>query len=496
MELLKEFKGLTINSPSDRASEEFELDYQENLPAYLDDVEKIIKCSSNCSIVDYEINSGCINLYGKTIISITYLSSQGFLLSNVFEEDFTKAVDIAKKDNICFADVRLKTKYSSSRLINQRRIDVHISLNAVINCFEKNSLNVMSNCKNAFVREYKTQILQNRYISVSLTDFDETFSVSGDSQIKNITNVFTQSSIEEYKLIKEKMLVKIKTQVSVLYKSDDENIQRFQYSFITSKIADVPNCQEEDKVLLEADISSLYVKTKTDSDNKINEIELVGRIAVRYKIFSIEEEEFITDSYLPKYNANLSFENAMIQVNPVEISQDTVTRLEIQSETPIAEVLDMNAVVIDSEIVDSVLKFSAKVSLLYFDSDSDIRYTEKLVSQELRLSDTSQKGVCSVNLISADYVINNSDTISVKLNFSYTAFIFDEKSLDFVSDIEENGIKDMSNSSPLTLYFADKGENIWDIAKEFSADLIKLSEDNKLTGDVINEKKILLISEM
>ena len=292
------------------------------------------------------------------------------------------------------------------------------------------------------------------------------------------------------------MLVKIKTQVSVLYKSDDENIQRFQYSFITSKIADVPNCQEEDNVLLEADISSLYVKTKTDSDNKINEIELVGRIAVRYKIFSIEEEEFITDSYLPKYNANLSFENAMIQVNPVEISQDAVTRLEIQSETPIAEVLDMNAVVIDSEIVDSVLKFSAKVSLLYFDSDSDIRYTEKLVSQELRLSDTSQKGVCSVNLISADYVINNSDTISVKLNLSYTAFIFDEKSLDFVSDIEENGLKDMSNSSPLTLYFADKGENIWDIAKDFSADLIKLSEDNKLTGDVINEKKILLISEM
>lgn len=496
MELLKEFRSLSVNLPSDRISEEYELDYQENLPAYLDDVEKIIKCSSNSSIVDYEINSGCINLYGKTIISITYLSSQGYLLSNVFEEDFTKAIDISKDDNICFADVSAKTKYSSSRLINQRRIDIHISLSLQIKCFNKNALTVMSNCKNAFVREYKADVLMNKYASVTATDFDETFSVTNNSQIKNIVNVFSVCSIDEYKLIKEKMLVKIKTQVSILYVADDDSIQKFVYSFSSSKIIDVSSTSEDDKVLLGADISSIYIKTKTDSDNKINEIELVGRISISYKILCAQECSFITDSYIPHYETKLECNKTKLLIKPKFFDDNAVSQLNIQCENSIAEVLDLNAAVKNIDVYDSSIKFSALISVLYYDDDSNIRFIEKNIDTQLKLIDSNQNGVASINLDSFDYVIKNSGEINVKLNFNYIAFLYDEKTITFISDMEETGKKNLSVNPPLTLYFADKNENIWDIAKEYSTDLLKISEDNNLSDDVLKEKQILLISEM
>lgn len=44
MELSKEFKEMNCNETKERINESFDIDYQLNLPQYLDDVEKLIKC--------------------------------------------------------------------------------------------------------------------------------------------------------------------------------------------------------------------------------------------------------------------------------------------------------------------------------------------------------------------------------------------------------------------------------------------------------------------
>ena len=99
MELCKEYKSLNFCTEKDIMCEGFELEYQENLPQYLDDIEKIVKCCVKNNVVDYECSNSMIKLYGKSIISITYMNCDGTLLSNIFEEDFTKSFDIDINDN-------------------------------------------------------------------------------------------------------------------------------------------------------------------------------------------------------------------------------------------------------------------------------------------------------------------------------------------------------------------------------------------------------------
>ena len=64
-----------------------------------------------------------------------YKASDGSTLSNIFEEEFSKTFDITSCDYPDFAEVNVFTAYSNSRLVNQRRIDVHTALNAQINVF-------------------------------------------------------------------------------------------------------------------------------------------------------------------------------------------------------------------------------------------------------------------------------------------------------------------------------------------------------------------------
>ena len=66
-----------------------------------------------------------------------YKASDGSTLSNIFEEEFSKTFDITSCDYPDFAEVNVFTAYSNSRLVNQRRIDVHTALNAQINVLQK-----------------------------------------------------------------------------------------------------------------------------------------------------------------------------------------------------------------------------------------------------------------------------------------------------------------------------------------------------------------------
>ena len=94
MELSKEFKEMNCNETKERINESFDIDYQLNLPQYLDDVEKLIKCCVKNVVADYNLSSSSIIIYGKSIITIMYKTADGSTLSNIFEEEFSKKFDI------------------------------------------------------------------------------------------------------------------------------------------------------------------------------------------------------------------------------------------------------------------------------------------------------------------------------------------------------------------------------------------------------------------
>ena len=55
---------------------------------------------------------------------------------------------------------------------------------------------------------------------------------------------------------------------------------------------------------------------------------------------------------------------------------------------------------------------------------------------------------------------------------------------------------DDKNSPELTLYFARQNESVWDIAKSFSTDSKLIMEENELTSDIIDTRRVLLVPGM
>lgn len=497
MELCKEYKPICFNENCERLNENFELDFQENLPQYLDDIDRVIKCSVSNTVTNYDLIDSRFTIHGKTVICLTYLNKDMCTLSNIFEEEFTKSIELDNGEFIGFADVRLNTKYSNFRLINQRRIDVHTSLCALICIYRRNTGKCLSNCKNAFTREMSLPCLMNKNAGISSAEFDETFSISGtNSQIKNIVNSYSICYLEETKIIKDKMLVKLRVEVSVLYVSDENNIEKCSHSFSLSKIIDVSDSQEEDNALVSAMISSIYIKSKTNSDNVVNEIELVGTVALNYQIYAVTEHSFITDSYMPHFNTEVSRERLSVKKSPTYFFDDRTDEMIFESDKNIIEIVDLIPAVESCTVKESVLKMSVKLSFLYYDDTSQLCYYEKTSELSFKLSDEALDGEASVSLTSFDFVIKSADKISLRLNYTYRAYLYKIQNVDYLTDIEVSGERSNLNVPELTLYFADKNEDIWDIAKSFSTDMSLIMEENNLSSQIVDNKMVLLVPGM
>ncbi|MGN1202050.1 MAG: SPOCS domain-containing protein [Eubacterium sp.] len=497
MELCKEYKSMCFNESSEKLTEKFELDFQENLPQYLDDIDKVIKCSVSNVVTNYDVSDSRLTIHGKTIICLTYLNKDLCTLSSIFEEEFTKCLDVDNGDFVCFADIKLYTKYSNFRLINQRRIDIHTSLCAQICIYRKNTGKCLTECKNAFTRQISLSCLMNKNAGVCSLEFDENFSISASgSQIKNIVNSYGVCYPEETKIIKDKMLVKLKVEISVLYVSDSNSIEKCMHSFSLSKIVDVSDSGEDDKALISAAISGIYVKTRANSDNVLNEIELVGTVAVNYLICSVAQHNFITDSYMSRFNTEVSREKLSVKESPKFYNDDRSDELTFDSDKNIIEILDLRPTIESCSVKESVMTLSVNLSFLYYDDASQLCFFEKSAQLSFKLCDEAFDGEGTANLISYDFVIKSADKIALRLNYTYQAYLYRVKNINYLTDIEASGEKNNLNLPELTLYFANKNEDIWDIAKTFSTDMSLIMEENNLSSQIIENKMVLLVPGM
>ncbi|MGN1122996.1 MAG: LysM peptidoglycan-binding domain-containing protein, partial [Eubacterium sp.] len=121
---------------------------------------------------------------------------------------------------------------------------------------------------------------------------------------------------------------------------------------------------------------------------------------------------------------------------------------------------------------------------------------EKSRELSFTLSDIEADGEGSAVLKSYDFVIKNTDKISLRVSFEYCAYLYSTDRVSYLSDIESSGERSCLNSPQLTLYFADKNENVWDIAKSFSTDVDLIMQENELSSEIIDAKRVLLVPGM
>lgn len=464
-----------------------DLDFQENLMSYNDDLLKIIRCCINNFVVNTDYNNGVLTVYGKSKIFLTYVSDASSNITTAdFEEDFQKSINIDGNFEDVSADVIVINRYSNFRVINQRRIDIHNAFALNIKLCACTPVKMVDEAENILIRRDTVSYLSLVGTSFARAEFEEETIIPADSDtVRKIINTFSSVHCDDTKIIKNKMLVKATAEFSLLYTTDTDNetVRKCEKSVSISKIIDLNGIDEGDNAIVNLAIGNMYVKPKADKNNELRLIELIGDINVNVSVFRKVTAQLSTDSYATDTEINNTLSKISLNTNGEFVSDIINGKTAFQFENiKIVEVIDLSLNLSDGR--------NLELTAFVRNQNSELVYISQ--RKEIEISSFSAS---AVYIKSFDYVMNSDNEIGIRYLLEYNAVSFEEKTFSVVSDIQvtDNAVAD---SPALVVYFADENEALWDIAKKFRTSVELIKTENELKEDVLSSKRILLIPGM
>lgn len=464
-----------------------DLDFQENLMSYNDDMLKIIRCAVNNYIVSTDYKNGNLIVYGKSKIYLTYVSESTSCITTAdFEEDFQKSIPIDAEVEEISCEIKVFNKYNNYRVINQRRIDIHNAFQLDVKVCSSNPINMIEEAQNVQIRREKVSYFSYIGTSLSKADFEEETEIPSDSEvIKKIINTFWNCAVDEIKVIKDKMLVKLNLSFSFLYTTDTDNevIKKCEKSFGLSKIIDISGIDEEDIPIVNVDVANLYAKPKVNKNNELRFIELLGEVNINATVYRKIETKLTTDSYSIDKEIVNTFDKITINNNGKYVNDIATDTLLFEFDNiKIIELLDVSLNIVDNKTIE--------LCAFILNENSEITFISK--RKEISLLNHNIISCC---VKSFDYVIKSEQTISVRYSIEYSSIDYNEQTFQVLSNIEFTD-KVLSESPALVVYFAKDNERVWDIAKKFRSSVDLIKSENELSDDVLESRRVLLIPGM
>ena len=431
MDIEKDYSCMEKNSVVFSKNIENEQDFQEALPAYCDDIYRVVKCVARSCITSCDINYNEVKISGKSFICVTYYNENSNLCFADFEEEFTNTVSLDNLSDEAFADASVYDKYTNFRVINQRRIDVHASSCVRLCVYDKTKCPCISSCSDSKLKTVNVKTANIFATNITKLEFDESFNVPSDSKpIKRIISRTALANVSETKIIKDKALIKGLVSIIALYTTDSENeeIERAEYSFSVSKIIDVSGIDENDISISTFNLGNIYLKAKASSGDKLNVIDVFGEIYINTLFLRENNESFITDGYVIGKSSECSFSDYKCLSDGSFLNECRLVNVGVDLSGEVKEVLELDVDLTPTVLRNSKLTASATVNAICKNDSGDLLSINTSTDIDFNLKEY-EDAVAEVELQSFDYTLNPNGRIDLRLNVVVSAYGYNNKNI-------------------------------------------------------------------
>ena len=487
----KDYSCIEKNEKVFSKNVECENDFSETLPAYCDDLYRIVKCCSHSSISSVNVSPPEVRISGKCEIKLTYYNEDSSLCYADFEEDFSVNISVENLSDFAFASADICDKYTSFRVINQRKIDVHSASVISLNVYDRAKYPCINSCSGAKLKRESLKTSDIVATNISKIEFDEEFSVPADSKaINRIISSDYSATLIETKIIKDKVLIKAEVNAEILYTDNENLLSKASTTFAVSKIIEQNGIEENDILICKLSVGNAFQKAKSSSGDNGSAIEVYGEICVNSVFIRENESEFISDGYLLKSTSECSYCDCRVNSNSKHINESKLFNLSLDFSDDIKEIHQISIKLSTPVNRNGKLIAKADATIIY-ESESD---TIASMSASCDISidcDGREFAIAALSIKTVDYTLSSSKRVDMRLGIDINAYCFDSAIVKMLADITEG--EENKAAPSLTIYYAKENENVWNIAKSFSSDEEMIIKENSLSGETLDSDKVLII---
>lgn len=467
------------------------------LPENLGDIERILKCTFTPRLSSKTIEASRLSLQGSGTLRMVYKTALGNLESFETQSPFSKNIELSSSADNMSATVNLHTEFCSCRAVSERRFEMNagVKVKAKVCGLEKNMVSVGAEEENIEFKQKQTEAI------VPVCCVCENFTVMEEYElsttpVKSVLKTAATPTISEYKIISGKLILKGNVDFCVTYIAQGANEPtRVNYSIPVSHVLSCAGAEETDTAELKLSVCRASAQSGARGERGELTVEILLEACA-----DISRKDTVTtviDAYCVGFESRCSMEN--IALTTLEKRVEKNHTMSIPIETDGGEMLDAFADVKNvsarvNEQGEIMMSADSIVTALCKNEDGDFFLNEKSTPIEFSLAADPQLAFSDLDSnIEVVSVTPNKNAVALTLKANCTAT--KKQSLPMVAEVEvlSESPKRVNPKTALTIYFANKGEDTFDIAKRYNTSNKEIMVQNSLSDTLIPEDMTILI---
>ena len=229
------------------------------------------------------------------------------------------------------------------------------------------------------------------------------------------------------------------------------------------------------------------------------------RISADIKVYRDREASWVSDAYSVDYELNCVRKQVRLE-RLCDTAFDTVVyRQSVDTgDSKVENVSDLWATVSDSRSNyrdgKTVVTGNMAVCMIIRDPSKGIVYSEKNVRFECAIPQTACgqniRPDCSVGIKSCCFTVTGDSKLEIQAELCIHSSLYEDIPARQIcsAELDESRPKPPENRPAAVLYFAEAGEELWDIAREYNSSVESIRMDNGIEGDAVEESKLLIVT--
>ncbi len=503
-------EALSVNEIAFDGCQEQPIDLDFSLPDYCPDIQRILKCQVYPRVNMRSISGDRLDVEGIAVVRLLYLDA-GKMTVRCCEHSTPFSCSFHLKSMPMNANIFTKTRveYINCRAVSPRKLDIHgaFSVCARIVCRTRQEL--LCGVEGDSIEQKKRKIPASHVLGSGQQQFgvSEVLELGqGKPPAESIIRSDVTAVVHDYKAIANKLILKGEALIKVLYVSDMESgeMNTMEYAVPISQIVDVDGVEEGSVCDARLDVLNHDLQIRTDSmgDDTLLAAEL--KLVATVDAYAQSEVELVTDAYSTEVALDLEKKQTTIE-QLVELIGDTfIDKKSLDlSEGGISSMIDLwnEMAVVSAHAENGQLLFKGKLNacILGMDAENTPMYLERVIDFEMARDWSGRpeniRCDCEVSVLSMNYRISSDGSLEVKTELKITAAVYAEASCQAVVDVVPDESRPMAKdtSAALTIYYADAGEALWNIARAYCTSVEAIKRENDLDCDILEDRGMLLI---
>lgn len=477
------------------------------LPDYCKEIKKLLKCTFTPGIHTVSLSGEKATAKGTGVIRILYLGEDEQL--DAFEKSCDLTSSVQMKDVPASGAVTAKQKvdFINCRVTGQRKLSVNFAVSTVFSCFVTKEEQFIDSCGEDCVCTKKEKLLAREVESYCEKTFDMSETVELNNEhpaVEKIISCDSMCVLESKKYSSGKLLLKGEARINICYlpEKHTNNLHHFTHAMPISQIVDVGECKDDTSFDIALDTKQLLCNLKADSSGSNRLIELSLRVSAFITATNKKETEVITDCYCTECEIEAVFSEPEFDCVVREVSESLEHKGEIEFSSPVKEILMVKCLDMSKNVSCNEDKAkadcSALLGVIYLDENGVPSYCEKNLDFDFSYAVVKKctEPMCDfeVDVLSVSSSLSGHDKAEITLAYNVKGKIFCRHSSSILRElklIREKPKKDKGVA--LTIYFPEKNEKLWDIARLHNTTTELIMRENGIKNESDLKEGMLLI---